>query len=164
MFMHISCIRYFFSFHLFVSGCDMFFLSPFLSFSESSWFRVYFFWSYLSSPDLIPWWEGPKGLLRELSKTWRSSWAPCYSVRFFWHSSPCSRSDSGLGISTWESFEVSYHVYTGVLLQYTQYWYLCTSVCHYNSRYTYRSYPKSYTWGTTCSMSSTFWLPWLWAF
>ena len=108
-------------------------------------------------------WEGLKGLLEELSKMWHSSRVPCYSFRLFQHSSPCHHSNSGLGISIWESLKVSHHVYTGVLLQYTQYRYLCTSICHYNLRYTYRSYLRSYIQGTTCSVGSASWLPWLWA-
>ena len=97
------------------------------------------------------WWECPKGLSRELSKMWRSTKAPYCSVRLFWHSSPYRHSNSGLGISLWETFEVSHRVYTGLLLQYTQYWYLCTSICHNIQRCTYRNYPGTYIRGTTCS-------------
>ena len=39
-----------------------------------------------------------------------------------------SHSHSGMGISLWDTFEVSHSVHTGVLLQYAQYRYLCTSV------------------------------------
>ena len=59
----------------------------------------------------------------------------------------------------WETLKVSHRVYTGVLLQYTRYRYLCTSICHEISRYTYRSYPGSYIQGTTCLEGSASWLP-----
>ena len=69
--------------------------------------------------------------------------------------SPCCHSDLGLGISSC--------VYTGFLLQYTQYWYLCTSVCYYILKYTYCSYLESDIWGTTRFKGSASWLPLLWA-
>ena len=101
------------------------------------------------SSHLIPWWEGPTGLPWELLEMWRSSEASCYPVELFRHSFTRYHSDLGMGFSMWETLEVSHHVYIGVLLQYTQYRYLYTSVCHDISRYTYRSYPESYIQGTT---------------
>ena len=52
-----------------------------------------------------------------------SSEIPSYPVGLFRHFSPLCHSDSRLGISTWETLKVSYRVYTGFLLQYTQYRY-----------------------------------------
>ena len=94
---------------------------------------------------------------------WHSSGAPCYLVEFCQHSSPRCHLDSRVGISSWEIHKVSHCVYTGFLLQYTRYRYLCTSIYHNILRYTYRSYPRSYIWGTICSAGGASWLPWLWA-
>ena len=164
----------FFSFLCFLSWSVLFFLSlsdrlchgtqsAQIHFGSEFWV-FFFFWSYPSSPHSVLWWEGLKRLLGELSETLRSSGVLCYSIRFFLHSSPWCHSDSGLGFSTWEAFEVSHHVYIGVLLQYTWYWYLCISFCHDILRYTYRSYPRSYIRGTTCPEGSASWLPRLWTF
>ena len=66
-----------------------------------------------------------------ISETWHSFKVPCCSVGLFLHSFLCGHLNSGLGISLWDTLEVHYRVYIGVLLQYTRYRYLCTSVCHY---------------------------------
>jgi len=93
---------------------------------------------------------------------WRSFGVSCCFVRLFRHSSTQCHSDSGLGFSYGGTFEVSSRVYTRVLLQHTRYRYLCTLFCHDISRYTYRSYPRSYIWGITCLEGSASWLPRLW--
>ena len=71
-------------------------------------------------------------------------------VRFCQHSSTRSHSNLRLWISTWETHEVSYHVYLGVLLQHTWHRYCCALVCYCIQRYTYCSYSASYIRGTTC--------------
>ena len=169
MFMHFLCICLFLSSLFFVIWlwCVLFSLSLSLSLSDklrygtqsmqihsssksSSRFWVFFFWSSRSPPPCsVLWWEGPKGLLRELPETWHSFGTPGYPVELCRHSSPFYHSNSGLGISSWEILEVSCHVYIGVLLQYTQRQYLCTLVCYYIQRYTYNSYSGSYIRGTT---------------
>ena len=114
------------------------------------WFRViFFFYSSRTLSYLVPWWEGQVGLLRELPGPWRSSGTPGNSVEFHRHSSLQSHLDSRLGISTWETHEMSHRVYSGVLLQHARHRYCCASICYYIQRYTYRSYSKSYIRGTT---------------
>ena len=82
-----------------------------------------------------------------------------WSVMWFYQTFPTlfsqSYSHSGMGISWWDTFEVSYYVHIGVLFQHARYRYLCASVCHDIQRYTYRSYSKSYIWDTTCSKGIT---------
>ena len=82
-----------------------------------------------------------------------------WSVMWFCQTFPTlfsqSYSHSGMGISWWDTFEVSYYVHIGVLFQHARYRYLCASVCHDIQRYTYRSYSKSYIWDTTCSKGIT---------
>ena len=79
-----------------------------------------------------------------ISETWHSFKVPCCSVGLFLHSFLCGHLNSGLGISLWDTLEVHYRVYIGVLLQYTRYRYLCISFCHDISMYTYCSYHGSY--------------------
>ena len=90
---------------------------------------------------------------------WRSFGVPCDSVKLFWHSSTQCHSHSGMGISLWDTLEVSHHVHIGVLLQYAQYRYLCTSVYYGTPRYTYHSHSGSCIWDTTHPASSASWLP-----
>ena len=86
---------------------------------SSSRFQVFFFLILLAPPPhSVLGWEGPKGLLGELLEMWRSFETPGYPVEFCRQSSSCCHSNSGLGISTWETLEVSYRVYTRVLLKY----------------------------------------------
>ena len=117
----------------------------------SSWFWVILFCSssYSISHPIL-WWKGQDGLLWELPRPWCSSETPGYSIRFCQHSSTRSHSNLRLWISTWETHEVSYHVYLGVLLQHTWHRYCCALVCYYIQRYTYCSYSASYIRGTTC--------------
>ena len=143
--MHSSCIRYIFSFLFWVMMCYV------LSFSlsdrphhgtqsaqihsnseSSSRFQVFFFLILLAPPPhSVLGWEGPKGLLGELLEMWRSFGMPGYPVGFCRQSSSCCHWNLRLGISTWETLEVSCRVYTRVLLQYIRFRYLCTSVCYY---------------------------------
>ena len=68
-------------------------------------------------------------------------------------------SHSGMGISLWDTLEMSYRVYTGVLIQYTWYRYLYSSICHDIQRYIYRSHCRSYIQDTTCLEGIVSWLP-----
>ena len=96
----------------------------------SSWLWVILFYSSSCSISyLVSWCEGQHRLLWELPRMWHSSEMPSYSVKFCRHSFTQSHSDSGLGISTWETHEVSHRSCSGVLLQHTQHRYLCASVC-----------------------------------
>ena len=150
MFMHSLCIHSFSSFLFWTSVVSLFSLSLSLSLSlikppygtqieeihfglePSSWFRVILFYSSSCSISyLVLWWKGQDGLLWELPETWRSSGMPSYSIEFCRHSSPLSHSNLGLGISTWETHEVSRRVYSRVLLQHTRHQYRCTLVCYY---------------------------------
>ena len=57
-----------------------------------------------------------------------------WSVMWFCQTFPTFFSQSyshlGMGISLWDTFEMSYYVHIGVLFQHAQYRYLCASVCH----------------------------------
>ena len=76
---------------------------------------IFFLWSSYPVPRSVPWWKDLEELLGELPEMWRSSGMPGYPVGFCWHSSPRYHSDLGLGISSWETHEVSHRVYTRVL-------------------------------------------------
>ena len=116
----------------------------------SSRFQVFFF--FYSSRTLsysIPWWEGQDRLPWEIPGPWRSSETPGHSTKFLQHYATQCHSDSGMGISLWETHALPHRVYSGVLLQLTQHRYLCVLVCFYIQRYTYRSYSGSYIRGAT---------------
>ena len=112
--------------------------------SLSRFWVIFFCSSYYSLSYPVPWWEGQDGLLWELPRLWRSFGTLGNFVGFCRHSSFRSYSDLELGISTWETHEVSRCVYSGVLLQHTWHRYRCASVCYYIQRYTYCSYFGSY--------------------
>ena len=119
--------------------------------ASESWSRfwvIFFCSSYYSLSHPVPWWEGQDGLLWELPRSWRSFGTLGNFVRFCRHSSFRSHSNLELGISTWETHEVSRCVYLGVLLQHTWHRYRCASVCYHIQRYTYCSYSGSYIRGT----------------
>ena len=128
MYMHPSCIRSFlyteraftfcsFSLSLLDRLCHGIQTAQIYSSSESSWFRViFFFYSSRTLLYLVPWWEGLEGLLWELPGSWHSSGTPGHSVGFLRHNATWSHSNSGMGISLWETRVLSRRVYTGVLL------------------------------------------------
>ena len=176
---HVTCSRIFHAYVLFLSTLNMCLhsvLSLSLSFSlslslsltdrlrhdtqtvqiysgsESSWFRViFFFYSSRTLLYLVPWWEGLEGLLWELPGSWHSSGTPGHSVGFLRHNATWSHSNSRMGISIRKTRVLSCLVYTGVLLQHIWHQYLCASVCFYIQRYTYSSYLRSCYRGTMCS-------------
>ena len=111
----------------------------------SSRFRVILFVS--SSHTLsysVLWWEGQGELLWELLGSWHSSRMPGHFAGFFQHYITRCNSDSGMGISLWETRALSRRVYSGVLLQHTRHRYLYALICFYTQRYTYRSYSRCY--------------------
>ena len=116
-----------------------------------------FFWSYSSSCS-VPWWEGPKGLLGELLQTWCSIGAPRDSIRFFRYYYTHCHSQSGMGISIWDTRELSHRDHSGFLLQHAQFRYLYTSVCYAHSRYMYRSHAGHCFRDTTHSKHIASWL------
>ena len=128
------------------------------SISKPSLFRDIFFWSYPHS-RLIPWWEGPSRLLGKLLQIWYSFGTPRGSIKLFWYCSNHCHSQSGMGISIWDTRAMSHRDHIGVLLQYAQFRYLYTSVCYADSRYTYRSHSGSYIRDTTRPTGSASWLP-----
>ena len=144
MFMHISCIYSLFSFFFVLLVMCFLSFSLSLSWIDCAWHlstnllqlgtllipSLFLLILHPPSSRSIPWWEGWAGLAWELSETWRSSKAPCHSIRLFQHSFIRCHLDSGIGISLWDTLNVPYRVYTGVLLQYTRYRYIYTSVCH----------------------------------
>ena len=121
--------------------------------------QVILFWSSCSLSYLVPWWEGQDGLLWELPKPWCSFVTPGHSVGLLRHYFTRSHLDLGMGVPLWETREVSDRVHSRVLLQHAWHWYLCTLLCYHIPRYMYRSYSKSYIWGTPNLISEVLHIP-----
>ena len=90
---------------------------------------------------------------------WCSFRRPYDSIGLFQYCSTHCHSQLGMGISMWDTGELSHHDHIGVLLQHARFRYLYTTVCYADSRYTYRSHSKSCFRDTTHSMGSASWLP-----
>ena len=99
----------------------------------------------------VPWWESPLGLLGELLQMWHSFETPRYLIRLLWYYSSDCYKQAGLGISLWDTHEFSLRDYTGVLLQYAQFWLFYTLFHYFCSRYSYSSYLGAYLQYATCS-------------
>ena len=81
---------------------------------------------------------------------WYSFGMPRGSIRFFRYCFTHCHSQSGMGISMWDTREMSHCDHSGVLLQHARFRYLYTSVCYVGSRYTYCSHSRYYFRNTTC--------------
>ena len=99
------------------------------------------------------------GLLKELLQTWHSFGKPRYPIGLFWYYSSDCHTKAGLGISLWDTHELSICDHTGALLQYAQFWLFYTLFYYSCTRYPYCSYSRAYLQGTTCFEGIASWLP-----
>ena len=84
---------------------------------------------------------------------------PRDSIELFQYCSTHYHSQSGLGISMWDTRELSLCDHIGVLLHYAWFWFFCASVYYLCSRYTWSSHFGAYLWCATCSEGIASWLP-----
>ena len=92
---------------------------------------------------------------------WHSFGTPRYLIRLLWYYSSDCHIQEGLGISLWDTRELSLRDHIWVLLQYAWFWLFYISFHHFCSRYSYSSHSRAYLWCATCFEGIISWLPWM---